>query len=101
MTDMTAMLIVALAVYRLSYLIALEEGPFGVAARWREWVEAQHGPLWLNEGVHCPLCISFWLGGLAALYLTIDPALAFIPMRVGIMGLALSAVTVVLQRIGR
>ncbi len=96
-----AAVITALAVYRLSYLITLEEGPFSLAARFREWVESQGWPVWVHEGVNCPLCVSFWLGGLGAAYLMVDPALGFIPMRLWLLGLALSGVTVALNRMGR
>ena len=53
------LLLAVLAVYRLSYLIAVETGPFGLAQWLRD--RAQQGPGWVAEGVACVLCVSFWL----------------------------------------
>lgn len=56
----------ALAVYRVSYLIAREDGPFDLAA----WVREKLGQAnWIGRGFHCPLCLSFWGALLAALML--------------------------------
>jgi len=55
-----------LAAYRISYLIAREEGPFGVLA----WLRGKIDPdqkTWVGRGVNCTLCISFWLALPAAL----------------------------------
>lgn len=55
----------ALAVYRLSVLIAWDGGPFGVFARLRSALGrlAQRGGAWytLAELVHCPKCVSVWI----------------------------------------
>lgn len=62
--------LIALAVYRVAHMVALEDGPGDVAARLRGWarqrfnrelspgVESEH---WITRGLHCPLCVSFWL----------------------------------------
>lgn len=58
---MRDLLICGLAVYRISRMIALEEGPFGLFVSLRERVDPfQHS--WLGRGLNCPLCISFWAG---------------------------------------
>lgn len=54
------------AVYRVAYMIAFEEGPFDLFSRWREFVGQKD---WIGRGFHCPLCMSWWLAGLAGLYL--------------------------------
>lgn len=56
-----------LAVYRISYLIALENGPFFIMAKIREIIGNRLGwDSWLALGITCPLCISFWLTLLVA-----------------------------------
>lgn len=57
-------LLAALAVYRLSRMIADEYGPFNVFLKLR--TAAKHyargrADNWLWKGVTCPLCLSFWL----------------------------------------
>ena len=60
--DVLTLILAMLAVYRVSHMIALEEGPFSVFS----WV---HGKMnqstWIGRGLRCTLCISFWLAGLA------------------------------------
>jgi hypothetical protein len=60
------MLLAVLAVFRLSVLIALEDGPFDVLSLARERVGQT---TWVGRGLHCPLCISFWLSLAAGFYL--------------------------------
>lgn len=55
-----------LAVYRLSFLIAREDGPFDLFARLRARVGQG---TWVGRGLHCVLCVSFWLALAAALAL--------------------------------
>ena len=60
-------ILAALAVYRLAYLISIENGPFMVFARLREFVGKRLGwDSWISLGLACPLCISFWLSLAAA-----------------------------------
>ena len=68
-----AVLLAAFAVYRLAFMIAREEGPFDMFDRLRARaarlpVEFQSGefanrtrPHWIQRGLGCPLCISWWL----------------------------------------
>jgi hypothetical protein len=58
--------LVTLAVYRISYMIALEEGPFGMIASIRERIDPNQTS-WLGRGVRCVACVSFWLSLIAAL----------------------------------
>lgn len=53
------LLALALAAYRLSRMLAMEDGPFDVFVR----IRARFDPLqttWLGRGVNCPLCVGFW-----------------------------------------
>lgn len=61
---MNALLLYALAVfavYRLSLMIGIEDGPFNLFHNLREKVFDRFGNGWINDGFNCPLCISFWL----------------------------------------
>lgn len=62
MREALDLLITALAAARLAWLIAKEDGPADVAADGRAWVVARFGSdHWVTAGVHCPVCVSFWL----------------------------------------
>lgn len=47
-----------LAVYRVSYLLTRETGPFRLGERWRNLYTGEN---WIGEGLRCLYCISFWL----------------------------------------
>lgn len=71
-------LLSVLAVYRLAYLLTYEDGPFGLALRWRSWVQqrfagstgSRQAGSWLATGMACLLCVSFWLSAVPALFFT-------------------------------
>lgn len=101
--------LIALAVYRLSYLIAVEDGPADVCYRFREWVHRRYpdqdvtliggiNPVigkklsWQFRGISCPKCVSFWLSFAGAAFLW-PGWMWFVPL-----ALALSAVTVILTK---
>lgn len=72
-----------LATYRLSRMIALEDGPADVFSSTREWV----GQLtWTGRGLHCVLCLSFWLSWLVALLLPLATWQEYILASLGIAG---------------
>lgn len=58
----------ALAVYRVAYLLAREDGPFDLAAALRERLGQA---TWVGRGFHCPMCLSFWGAFVAYLMLII------------------------------
>lgn len=68
--DVITFVLLTLAVYRLSYMVTLESGPFGLCEKWREWVAMKlvrpgysfetNPHRWIFEGIACPLCVSFW-----------------------------------------
>lgn len=70
MANGVGFLIFSLAVYRLATDLALTSGPFGLYEHWRGWAMLKwHQHVWVNEGVHCPICLSFWIGLVGALAL--------------------------------
>jgi hypothetical protein len=59
-------MIVTLAVYRLSRIATMEDGPFDVFAKLRGRIDLQQRT-WIGRGLNCMLCVSFWMTGAAAL----------------------------------
>lgn len=59
------LILATLATYRISYMIAQEEGPFGMLLAIRERIDPSQSS-WLGRGVRCVACVSFWLSLLAA-----------------------------------
>lgn len=61
-------LVLSLGAYRLARIITMEDGPFDLAVKFREWVYTRFDENhWINRGLSCPYCVSFWLALLLAL----------------------------------
>lgn len=70
--DATALIVASLAVYRISRMIAIETGPFSIFQWFRSHFRYNvlGDPLgWVSEGFNCPLCISFWLSLIPAIFI--------------------------------
>ena len=68
MTDLLiAILLAGVAVYRVAKMLAIEEGPFSLFLKLRNRFL---GDSWLDRGLHCPLCMGFWLSGIPALLIS-------------------------------
>ena len=80
-----------LATWRLSHLIAYEDGPFDVIVRLR----ARAGNGVLGRLMDCPYCLSFWIAAPLALILAND-LLAW-----GVAWLAVSGGSSLLERLSR
>lgn len=69
-------LVASLAVYRVSRMVAMEDGPFEAFLKLRNAtlkLPASHPKdHWIARGIRCPLCISFWAGLVAALFISRD-----------------------------
>jgi hypothetical protein len=63
--NMVEFVILALAVWRCSSLLANEPGPWKVFERFRDWVCAKD--FQLGEGLTCEWCNSVWIGTVATL----------------------------------
>lgn len=81
---LTLLTIYALATYRLTRLIAMEEGPLGLAQKLRNVADPDQRS-WIGRGLACPWCISFWLGPLVVYAATSPVGFLFVS------GLAVSA----------
>lgn len=90
-TSPVKLILSALAVYRLAYMIAEEDGPANIFLRWRNILLVtlpDPGPdqvHWVTKGFHCVLCLSFWISAVPALLLTRRPV-RFLGMWLGIAG---------------
>lgn len=79
-------MIAALAIFRVAHLIAKENGPFDVFLQLRDITMMRYGRFhWLTEGIHCPVCVAFWLAWLVP----------FVPVWIQ-FGLALSVIPLLL-----
>jgi len=84
-----------LATYRLSRMIVGEDGPFSIFDKIRGFVMRKYNSdHWLYNGIGCPLCVSFWISAIFALYVT-DNAASFPLFWFGIAG----AVTLIYRRL--
>lgn len=81
-------LIAALAVYQIAYSVARLDGPFDVFARLRHRAGQRS---WIGRGLHCPMCVAFWLGWTVALGLPYASLIDY-----GILAVGLAGGTVVL-----
>jgi len=73
---MTSVINIALGIlftYRLSRLIVGEMGPFNLFDKIRSFIMSRYdSDHWLYNGIGCPLCVSFWIAIIAAIYTTPD-----------------------------
>jgi len=74
MSPLEQVLLLGLAVWRVSYMLAREEGPFAMFVRLRQALGAREvmPGLWQADNtpgklILCPLCLSVWLAAPAAL----------------------------------
>lgn len=77
MPDGIRWLLAALAVYRLSELVAYDDGPFGWIRRFRSWIANESTGIddlreTLGDLVHCPYCLGVWFA-LAVMPLVVWP----------------------------
>lgn len=89
------MIIGALATYGISYAITSLEGPFSLFARIRGATANQRN--WFERGLHCVICVSFWMGLPIALWINGLTPWAIVNW-LGYLGLS-CIITVVLNRL--
>lgn len=83
------LILAALATFRVSRMVAEEDGPFDVFKKVRD--KLQHSGNWVSRGVRCQLCVGFWVSLLLSLYLVVVGLmeLSYLPVAwLGIAGLA-------------
>lgn len=85
----------ALATYGTAYMITALDGPFDVFARLRH--KAGRQQTWIERGIHCVICVSFWVGIVVAVVLYGFTAMAGLSV-FGYLGFS-AIVTVVLNRL--
>lgn len=102
MLFLVQMIIIGIAVWRLSYMLVEEEGPYEIFTRLRNWlgtdVDEDHRNQHLNtlRGIlECIYCISVWLGFFFVAVYVISPLAA---MYIA-LPFALSAIAIFLDKI--
>lgn len=75
------LLLLILAVYRLSRIVTKEDGPFSIFETLR-YVTREH---WVGELLECPLCFSVWASGLCVL-LSLHPLGWWVILWLGVSG---------------
>lgn len=85
-----AFVVAALAVYRLSKMIAEDRGPFDLLLKLRNHFTGED---WISDGIRCHKCLSFWFGWIAAIPLP----WTWWPEYV-LLALALSGATLMLEK---
>lgn len=58
---METLIICALATYRVTRIVLIEDGPFNLALKLRGALDPDQ-KTWLGKGMACAWCISFWVG---------------------------------------
>jgi hypothetical protein len=61
MIDSFTIILSSLATYRIVRLVAVEEGPFGLAQKLRNVADPDQRT-WVGRGLACAWCLSFWIG---------------------------------------
>lgn len=91
-------LLLSLAVWRVSALLTVEAGPFGLLAHGRDWVGVYYDDYSQCQGRNvlaamlcCLRCTSIWVGLIVAL--------VFYPQDWVVQTLALSAAAIVIERV--
>lgn len=98
--DLFAFVLLALAIYRVARMVGVERGPFDLFQNLRGWAARKYKPLpgqgrhWIDEGLGCPMCISFWLGFAGAWVLSPAGLVEYV-----VIALALAAVVTVVYRL--
>lgn len=58
----------AFATYRISRMVAVEEGPFELFLNLRGVIYTMFPKPWVANGVTCPVCVGWWIGLPIAIY---------------------------------
>ena len=80
-------LILALATWRITSLLYVEDGPYLILARLRRYIgvyydteSKRQGANELAKAFNCPACLSVWIGGFVALSIIILPVWIYLPL---------------------
>lgn len=91
--DALTFLILSLAVWRVCRMFVAEEGPFGIFDTLRHRLKVAKQETWIQRGLGCLACVSFWVSLPAAWVFSSSPYL----LR-PVEAMAISAVCVILLR---
>lgn len=83
---MASFIMGVLALYRVSFMVTREDGPFEVFTGLRSWVFNRWGNGWQNDGVNCILCVSWWLSWFVAALLPVANIRTYVLSAMGLSG---------------
>lgn len=63
------LVLTAFGTYRIARMLVEEDGPFDVFGRFR--ARYTDDKRWFDRGIHCSLCVGFWVAGTLTFYLAI------------------------------
>lgn len=61
------LLLCVAGVFRVSRMVAKEDGFFDVFLKLRQWIFKRFNNGWVNMGVNCVYCVSWWLSFVPAI----------------------------------
>lgn len=61
-SDILSVVMTCFSSYGIAFIFALTHGPFGVCHWIRRKVIEHAKAKWIQTGIHCPVCIGFWVG---------------------------------------
>ncbi len=93
--DIFYIVLAALATFRVSRMIALEEGPFSLFSKLRDRFTQR---TWVGRGLACPMCLSFWVALVFAAWWVWPATFANIGLFI-VAFLALSGAAVIIYRL--
>ncbi len=64
--------LVILTVYRLALMVTTEDGPADVFRKIRAMALHYAEGTWVERGLHCPLCVGFWLSVFGSTWVSSD-----------------------------
>lgn len=85
-------LLVCLATWRISRIVVAEDGPFDVLARLRAKLRVNDQATWIQRGLACVACVSFWIGLVLSFWIWRVSMISLL------VGLTASAVSVILAK---
>lgn len=68
MIDWLDVLLLSLASWRLGRMIVMESGPLGLFERVRTFIYTRNTPAWMQDGLSCVHCVSFWVSVFLGLF---------------------------------
>jgi len=94
MVSITDLIILILATYKISHLFALEDGPFEILSKFRDWAGVSYsehsvmqGTNEFSKGLICLNCNSMWFGIVIVIFYVLCPIAIWLLLPIAISGM--------------